>query len=175
MLEVVVIAWIVTNLSISTSVWKFDVDICKSYYTKVFSRYPLLQSSSSEMFISFLGRLVCAYRGLTSPHRYRITSFSKLKRISQSDHDKFFILFFLAFKAFVMLVTFLLFQSNLYVVLVCGKGSKNSLPRALFKKKTKKTSRPSAVFYASYGGWIYLQLNWFSQIPQKRHLSKISS
>ena len=163
------------NLSISTSVWKFDVDICKSYYTKVFSRCPLLQSSSSEMFISFLDRLVCTYRGLTSPHRCRITSFSKLKRISQSDHDKFFILFFLAFKAFVMFVTFLLFQSNLYVVLVCGKGSKNSLPRDLFKKKTKKTSRPPAVFYASYSGWIYLQLNWFSQMPQKRHLSKMSS
>ena len=38
------------------------------------------------------------YRGLTSPHRCSITSFSQLKRISQSGQDTFFILFFLTFK-----------------------------------------------------------------------------
>ena len=74
-------------------------------------------------------------RGLTSPHRCRITSFSQLKRISQSGQDTFFILFSLTFKAFVMFVTSLLFQSNLNVVLAPGKGPKNSVYRDLFTTK----------------------------------------
>ena len=57
------------------------------------------------------------YRGLTSPHRCRVTSLSQKKQNSQSFQDTFFILFFLIFKAFVTFVTFLLFQSNLYIVL----------------------------------------------------------
>ena len=35
-------------------------------------------------------------RTLPSPHRCRITSFSQLKRISQSGQDKFFVLSFLS-------------------------------------------------------------------------------
>ena len=42
-------------------------------------------------------------------------------------------MFSLTFKAFVMFVTFSLFQSNLYIVLACGKGHKNSVHRDLFK------------------------------------------
>ena len=46
-----------------------------------------------------------------------------------------------------MFVTFLLFQSNLYVVLARGK---NSVHRDLFKTKNSKqnTLRPAATFYA---------------------------
>ena len=40
-------------------------------------------------------------------------------------------MFTLTFKAFVMFVTFLLFQSNLYIVLASGKGPKNSVLRDL--------------------------------------------
>ena len=38
----------------------------------------------------------------------------------------------------MMFVTFLLFQSNLYVVFACGKGPKNSIHRDLFKRKNPK-------------------------------------
>ena len=54
-----------------------------------------------------------------------------------------------------MFVTFLLFQSNLYVVLARGKGPKNSVQRDIFH--TKKTL--PAAFYAPYGAWIDLQPN----------------
>ena len=56
---------------------------------------------------------------------------------------------------------FLLFQSNLYVVLARGKGPKNSVHRDLFKtKKTlNKSPRPPAAFYGPYGVWIGLQSN----------------
>ena len=59
------------------------------------------------------------------------------------SRDVFYFLFSLIFKAFVMLVTFLLFQSNLYIVLACGKGPKNSIHRDLFKTKNPQT--PSCV------------------------------
>ena len=62
--------------------------------------------------------------------------------------DTFFILFFLLIIAFAMFLTFLLFQSNLYVVLTGGKGPKNSVHGDLFKTKI---------------------------VPRKRHLPKISS
>ena len=38
----------------------------------------------------------------------------------------------------MMFLTFSLFQSNLYVVLACGKGPKNSVHRDLFKTKSPK-------------------------------------
>ena len=51
-----------------------------------------------------------------------------------------------------MFVTFLLFQSNLYVVLARGKGPKNSVNRDLFKTKTpkqkKKKQIPSCILHA---------------------------
>ena len=50
-----------------------------------------------------------------------------------------------------MFVTFLLFQSNLYVVLARGKGPKNSVHRDLFKTKTpkqKKKQIPSCILHA---------------------------
>ena len=54
-----------------------------------------------------------------------------------------------------MFMTFLIFQSNLYVVLACGKGPKNSIHKDLFKienprQKTlnKKPSTPSCVLHA---------------------------
>ena len=53
------------------------------------------------------------------------------------------------FKAFVMFVTFLLFQGNLFVVLACGKGPKNSIHRDFFKIKTpeiKKAPDPQKRF-----------------------------
>ena len=60
-----------------------------------------------------------------------------------------------------MFVTFLLFQSNLYVVLARGKGPKNSVHRDLFKTKTpkQKKNRSPAAFYTPYGAWIGLQPN----------------
>ena len=51
-------------------------------------------------------------------------------------------MFSLAFKAFVVFVTFLLFQSKLYVVLAYGKGPKNSVQRDLFKTKNPKQKNP---------------------------------
>ena len=51
-------------------------------------------------------------------------------------------MFSLTFKVFVMLVTFFLFKSNLYVVLVCGKDPKNSVCRDLFKTKKSFTKNP---------------------------------
>ena len=93
-------------------------------------------------------------RGLTSPHKCRITLFSQYKQISQSGQDLlFYFMFSLTFTAFVMLVTFLLFQSNLYVVLAHG-GPKNSVPRDLFKIKNPQT--PSAII-TPYGAWMGLQ------------------
>ena len=47
----------------------------------------------------------------------------------------FYFMFSLTFKPFVMLVTFLLFQSNLYIVLARGKTPKNSVHTDLFKNK----------------------------------------
>ena len=47
----------------------------------------------------------------------------------------FYFMFSLTFKAFVMLLTLLLFQSNLYVFLAHGKGLKNNVHRDLFRAK----------------------------------------
>ena len=60
-----------------------------------------------------------------------------------------------------MFVTFLLFPNNLYVVLVCEKGLKNSIHRDLFKTKNtkQKTPRLPAAFYVPCGVWIDLQVN----------------
>ena len=41
-----------------------------------------------------------------------------------------------------MFVNFLLFQSNLYIVLAHGKGPKNSIYRDLFKTKNPKQKNP---------------------------------
>ena len=70
-------------------------------------------------------------------------------------------MFSLLFQAFVMFVTFLLFQSNLYIVLAHGKGPKNSVYRDLFKTKNpkQKNPRPPVAFYAPYGVWINPQPN----------------
>ena len=46
------------------------------------------------------------------------------------------------FKAFVMFLIFLLFQSNLQVVLAHGKGPKNTVHRDLFKTKNPKENFP---------------------------------
>ena len=64
----------------------------------------------------------------------------------------FYFMFSLTFKAFMMFVTFLLFQSNLYMVLECGKGPKNSIHRDLFwtKKHKQEKPRPPPAFYAPY-------------------------
>ena len=58
-----------------------------------------------------------------------------------------------------MFMKFLLFQSNLYVVLARGIGPKNSVHRSLFKTKIpkQKTPRLLAAFYGLYGVWIGLQ------------------
>ena len=60
-----------------------------------------------------------------------------------------------------MFVTFLPFQSDLYIVLACGKGPKNRVHRDLFKTKDPKQEnpRPSVAFYAPCGVWIGLQPN----------------
>ena len=65
----------------------------------------------------------------------------------RSRHISF--IFSATFKAFVMLMTLLLFQSNLYLVLVHEKGPKNSIHRYLFKTKKilNKTPQTPAVFY----------------------------
>ena len=60
------------------------------------------------------------------------------------SRDVFYFLFSLIFKAFVMLVTFLLFQSNLYIVLACGKVQKTAFIEIFSKQKTP---RPPAAFY----------------------------
>ena len=54
----------------------------------------------------------------------------------------FCFMFSLTFKAIVMFVKFLLFQSNLYIVLARGKGLKNSIYRDLFKTKNPKQKKP---------------------------------
>ena len=51
-------------------------------------------------------------------------------------------MFSVTFKAFVVFVTFLLFQSNLYIVLAHGKGPKNNFHRDLFKTKNPKQKTP---------------------------------
>ena len=73
----------------------------------------------------------------------------------------FHFMFSLTFKAFVMLVTFLLFQNNLYIVLARGKGPKNSVHRDLFKTKNPKQKNPrhTAVIYALLGAWVGLHPN----------------
>ena len=65
------------------------------------------------------------------------------------------------FKAFVMFVTFLPFQTNLYVVLARGKGPKNSVHRDLFKTKNpkQKPHRPPVAIYMPCNAWIGLQPN----------------
>ena len=70
-------------------------------------------------------------------------------------------MFSLTFKAFVMLVTFLLFQNNLYIALARGKGPKNSVHRDLFKTKNPKQKNPrhTAVIYALLGAWVGLHPN----------------
>ena len=82
-------------------------------------------------------------------------------RISQSGQNMFFILSSLTFKDFVMLVTFLPFQSNLHVVLAREKGPKNSFHGDLFETKIPKQKSPRhpAMFYAPYDAWIGLQPN----------------
>ena len=70
-------------------------------------------------------------------------------------------MFSLTDKAFVMFVIFLLFQSNIYLVLAHGNGPKNSVHRD-FSNTTnpkQKLPRPSTVFYMPYGSWIGLQPN----------------
>ena len=75
-------------------------------------------------------------RDLFCPHRCRITSFLQLNQIAQSGQDTFlYFMFSLTFKAFVMFLTFLLFQSNLQAVLACGKGHMNRVHRELKKPK----------------------------------------
>ena len=73
----------------------------------------------------------------------------------------FYFMFSITFKAFVMFVTFLLFQSNLYVVLARGKGSKISVHRDLLRTKIpkQKNIQTHSCFYAPYQAWIGLQPN----------------
>ena len=54
----------------------------------------------------------------------------------------FYFMFSLTFKAFVIFVTFLLFQSNLYVVLARGKGPKNGVHKGHLKTKNPPTPPP---------------------------------
>ena len=88
----------------------------------------------------------------------------------------FYFMFSLTFKAFVMFVTFLLFQSNFYIVLVHGKVLKIAFIEILVRQKTlnKEPLEPN-LFYLPYGAWIGLDSNRFSQLPQKFHISKIFS
>ena len=56
-----------------------------------------------------------------------------------------------------MFVTFLLFQRNLYVVLACGKGPKNSAHRYPFKTKTPSMFAPrppQTSCHVLHGTWI---------------------
>ena len=57
---------------------------------------------------------------------------------------------FSPFKAFVMFVTFLLFQCNLHVVLAHGKGPKNSVHRGLFKTKNPKQNTQDSKLCFTY-------------------------
>ena len=54
------------------------------------------------------------------------------------------------------IVTFLLFQSNLYIVLAHGKGPKNIIQSDFFKteKPKQKNFRFPAVFYTPCSAWI---------------------
>ena len=71
----------------------------------------------------------------------------------------FYCMFSLTFKAFEMFMTFLLFQSNLNVVLAHGKGLRNSIIQIFSRQKNpkQKTPRPPAAFCAPQGAWIGLQ------------------
>ena len=64
----------------------------------------------------------------------------------------FYFIFSLTFKAFMMFVTFLLFQSNLYVVLARGKGSKNSIIEIFARQKTlnKKSANSQKPDFPKY-------------------------
>ena len=55
-------------------------------------------------------------------------------------------MFSLTLTAFVMFLIFLLFQSNLHVVLACRKSPINRVHREL-KKPKQKNLRPPAAFY----------------------------
>ena len=57
-------------------------------------------------------------------------------------------MFSLTLTAFVMFLIFLLFQSNLHVVLACGKSPINRVHRELKKPKQKKSQTPSCVLQA---------------------------
>ena len=72
----------------------------------------------------------------------------------------FYFIFSLLIKAFVMFLTFLLFQSNLYVVLARRKGPKNSVHKDLLKTKNpkQKIPRPPAASYGPYDAWVGLSL-----------------
>ena len=45
----------------------------------------------------------------------------------------------------------------------------------IFSRKHPQQKTPNPQFYAPYGACIGLCPNWFFQMPQKRHLPKISS
>ena len=51
----------------------------------------------------------------------------------------------------------------------------SALPWTCWRAHTRSPCRPPAVFCLSYGQWIGLLPKWFSQMPQKCHLSKIFS
>ena len=80
--------------------------------------------------------------------------FQSLKGNSQSDQDMFFISFSLTFKAFV---TFLLLQSNLHIVLACGKGPKSSPHQDLSITKNRKQKIPGTQL--SLDPWLGFQPN----------------
>ena len=65
-----------------------------------------------------------------SPMSHNIIFRTESDLLIRSRYVLYF-MFSLTFKVFVMFVTFLLFQSNLYVVLARGKGPKNSVHRDL--------------------------------------------
>ena len=57
-----------------------------------------------------------------------------------------------------MFVTFLLFLSNLYIVLPCGKGPENSAHRDLFKTKNPKPNLPDpglCFTHFTMCGWVF--------------------
>ena len=94
----------------------------------------------------------------------------------------FYFMFSFKFKAFAMFMTFLLFQSNLNLVLARLKGKKEFTEIFSRQKNLKlppplpPLHTPSCVFYMTYGAWIGLhQTNGFSQMPQKNYFPKIFS
>ena len=103
----------------------------------------------------------CLSRGLTSPHRSHITSFSNWNKFPNLVKISFFFYDFSHSHLKLLWCSWHFYYFKviyMYIVLACGKGHKNNAHRDLFKSKKpkQKNPRPPAAFYTSYDACIGL-------------------